>query len=116
MRRSASEVIRNLEQRIARLERQADTGPSMELSHFIESELEDMGIEFIEMESAKACKKGGYCYFIWEETGKACAIIHEDDRGDQELIKVWISGAHEHDGDERVKRQFDSLTTGRELL
>jgi hypothetical protein len=109
MRRSASEIIRNLEMRIARLERQADQGPSMELSHFVESDLEDMGILFIEMQSAKACKTGGYCYLITDEESDACVIISEDDRGNQKVISS-------HRNLRSCEREFNSITTGRELL
>ena len=81
----------------------------MELTHFVESDLEDMGLEFIEMQSAKACKTGGYCYLITDEESDACAIISEDDRGNQKVISS-------HRNLRSCEREFNSLTTGRELL
>ena len=71
MRRSASEIIRNLEMRIARLERQADNGPSMVLTRSVVNEL-DKGAETdwlsAKIGSTKACK-GGYCYYVSDEGG-----------------------------------------------
>ena len=113
---SFGEQVLNENMRVARLERQADSGPSMELSHFVKSDLEDYNMEYIEMQSAKACKKGGYCYFIVEDDWKACAIIHEDDRGNQKILKVWVDGFHEQGGEDRVEKLYESMTTGRELL
>ena len=109
MRRSASEIIRNLEMRIARLERQADNGPSMVLTRSVVNEL-DKGADTdwlsAKIGSTKACK-GGYCYYVSDEGWPQYAIVFEDVRGNQNIV---IQG-----DDDVCDEVFDRMTTGEEL-
>lgn len=107
--KTASEVIRNLQSRVARLEDQVIETPDMELSPFIENELAD---EFdsldLEMQAVKSCKKGGFCYLVFDHETNKSAIISEMS-GVQKILSIensWVEG----------QSLFNRLTTGNNLL
>lgn len=79
MRRSASEVIRNLEQRIARLERQSS---NVGLDRDIVSQLSSMGFDHrnIKIVDSKEHKRGGTCHLVVGKRSDKIAIVLEKNR------------------------------------
>jgi hypothetical protein len=105
MRRTASEVIRELQVRVAKLERQARGDmPEKELMPFIMQDLREMGMRDFEIDSIKACLEGGFCYLVHDYRSARCAIVHEE-MGSQRVVSVSRDF-------KSCRREFEGMTSG----
>ena len=107
MRRSASEVINNLETRIANLEKRATiyrkATLDVDLEKNVVNELRREGFEDFDVHEVKECTLGGYCYLILDIEG---AIVHDD--GEQEIMFLGSVPS--------AQAEFNKITKGRSLL